>query len=143
MSRITRRASSPTELDDDDVANSKPPKTALASFLYYAETLASPLANPQIQSLLAGGTAGIVSRTLVAPIERVKLLLQVQSVSAAGQPARITTIRGSLIDIVRREGYIGLWKGNSSNCIRVFPASALQFWGYGEIKQWLYGGRSS
>ena len=126
------------DLDSDDAPK---PKGPLASFLHYADTITSPLANPSIQSLLSGGVAGIVSRTLVAPIERVKLLLQVQSVSAAGQPARITTIRGSILDIIQREGYIGLWKGNSSNCIRVFPASALQFWGYGEIKLWLYGDR--
>jgi len=35
------------------------------------------------QDLAAGGTAAAISKTLVAPIERVKLLLQVQAASKA------------------------------------------------------------
>jgi hypothetical protein len=40
------------------------------------ETVADPLAF--VKDLLAGGTAGAISKTAVAPIERVKLLLQTQ-----------------------------------------------------------------
>ena len=133
MSRISRRASDGRDFADE------PPAASTAQQIYAQAS--RPLYNAQVQALLSGGFAGIVSRTAVAPLERVKLLLQVQSISAQGQPPRYTTIGGSLADIIRREGLAGLWRGNSANCIRVFPSSALQFMCYGELKLRLYGGR--
>ena len=101
------------------------------------------LASPAAQSLLSGGVAGIVSRSLVAPLERVKLLLQVQSLSAQGATPRHAprSLGHSLSAIVSQEGVLGLWRGNSANCMRVFPSSALQFFCYGEFKRALYDGR--
>lgn len=110
------------------------------------ESLSTPsppsvLSNPALQSLLAGGIAGVVSRTAVAPVERVKILLQVQSLSARSGAPRYGSVFGSLRSISRAEGVAGLWKGNSANCVRVFPSSALQFWAYPELKRALYGER--
>lgn len=93
------------------------------------------------QSLLAGGTAGIVSRSCVAPIERVKILLQVQSLSAQGQTPRYSGIASSLHSIFKNDGVAGLWKGNGANCVRVFPSSALQFYCYPMWKTTLFGER--
>ena len=90
--------------------------------------LPAAMSSPALHSLLAGGVAGIVSRTTVAPIERVKILLQVQSLSARGDAPRHSSILGSLRTIVRADGVRGLWKGNTANCVRVFPSSAIQFW---------------
>merc|ERR1712096_69928 len=61
------------------------------------------------QDLAAGGTAAAISKTLVAPIERVKLLLQVQAASKA------------------LEGFMSFWRGNMANVIRYFPTQALNF----------------
>ena len=105
------------------------------------QPLQNVLQNPAVQSLLAGGTAGIVSRTAVAPIERVKILLQVQSLSARGHTPRHTSVVGSLHSIVKTEGVGGLWRGNSANCVRVFPSSALQFYCYPQWKLALFGER--
>ena len=99
------------------------------------------LSNSIFQDLFAGGIAGIVSRTAVAPIERVKILLQVQVVSAQGAPLRHTSVLESLKRIVETEGPRGLMKGNAANCVRVFPNSAIQFASYGVLKQELFGSR--
>uniref|UniRef100_A0A1D1Y488 Mitochondrial substrate carrier family protein B n=1 Tax=Anthurium amnicola TaxID=1678845 RepID=A0A1D1Y488_9ARAE len=78
------------------------------------------------KSLAAGGVAGGVSRTAVAPLERLKILLQVQN------PHNIKyngTIQG-LKYIWRSEGFRGLFKGNGTNCARIVPNSAVKFFSY-------------
>ncbi|CAM8911007.1 unnamed protein product [Rhodiola kirilowii] len=78
------------------------------------------------KSLVAGGVAGGVSRTAVAPLERLKILLQVQN------PHNIKyngTIQG-LKYIWRTEGFRGLFKGNGANCARIVPNSAVKFFSY-------------
>ncbi|GLT46627.1 hypothetical protein SLA2020_203710 [Shorea laevis] len=78
------------------------------------------------KSLAAGGVAGGVSRTAVAPLERLKILLQVQN------PHNIKftgTIQG-LKYIWRTEGFRGLFKGNGANCARIIPNSAVKFFSY-------------
>jgi len=80
------------------------------------------------QDLLAGGTAGGISKTLVAPIERVKLLLQVQD--ASDQIAKDKKYKG-IVDAFRRipqeQGFLSFWRGNLANVIRYFPTQALNF----------------
>lgn len=95
-----------------------------------------------LKSLFSGGVAGIVSRTAVAPLERVKILFQVQGLSAQGAPLKHTSILKSLQSLVNAEGFAGLWKGNGANCVRVFPSSAIQFTAYGELKQRLFVGKA-
>ncbi|MCD7450494.1 Mitochondrial adenine nucleotide transporter adnt1 [Datura stramonium] len=85
------------------------------------------------KSLVAGGVAGerpsspsCRSRTAVAPLERLKILLQVQN------PHNIKyngTIQG-LKYIWRTEGFKGLFKGNGTNCARIIPNSAVKFFSY-------------
>ncbi|CAN6809202.1 hypothetical protein Bca4012_003454 [Brassica carinata] len=78
------------------------------------------------KSLFAGGVAGGVSRTAVAPLERMKILLQVQN------PHNIKysgTVQG-LKYIWRTEGVRGLFKGNGTNCARIVPNSAVKFFSY-------------
>ena len=88
----------------------------------------------------SGGIAGAISRTCVAPLERVKILFQVQGLSAAGKPLRHTTIMGSLKDMYRKEGIRGLWKGNGANVYRIVPMSGIQFLAYDTYKDLLFPG---
>lgn len=93
-------------------------------------TMASRLGeslNAAACTLAAGGVAGAVSRTLVAPVERVKILFQVQGLSARGQPLRHTSLTGALRSIWQNEGVVGLFKGNGANVLRILPMSGLQF----------------
>jgi solute carrier family 25 (adenine nucleotide translocator) protein 4/5/6/31 len=78
--------------------------------------------------LLSGGTAAAVSKTAVAPIERVKLLLQVQDASATiAKDQRYKGIIDVLVRVPKEQGFAALWRGNLANVIRYFPTQALNF----------------
>jgi solute carrier family 25 phosphate transporter 23/24/25/41 len=75
----------------------------------------------------AGGLAGAVARTATAPLDRIKLLFQVQAVASSGTSATAYTGVGQAAGkIVREEGFRAFWKGNGTNIIRIFPYSAAQ-----------------
>ncbi|KAF5478124.1 mitochondrial adenine nucleotide transporter ADNT1-like [Juglans microcarpa x Juglans regia] len=89
------------------------------------------------KSLVAGGVAGGVSRTAVAPLERLKILLQVQNPHSIKYNG---TVQG-LKYIWKTEGIRGLFKGNGTNCARIVPNSAVKFFSYEQASRgilWLY-----
>ncbi|EYC09211.1 hypothetical protein Y032_0061g3211 [Ancylostoma ceylanicum] len=78
--------------------------------------------------LLTGGTAAAISKTAVAPIERVKLLLQVQDASKTiAADKRYKGIIDVLVRVPKEQGFLSLWRGNFANVIRYFPTQALNF----------------
>lgn len=83
-----------------------------------------------MKTLFAGGVAGAVSRTVVAPFERIKILFQTQ-----GYPPQYTSVSQALAKIWRDDGLLGYFRGNGVNCVRIFPASALQFYCYETYKR--------
>lgn len=72
-----------------------------------------------LQSFLGGGVAGVVSRTMVSPLERLKILYQVQFVTGFEVKAKYTSQWDSLKLMYREEGWRSFFKGNGANCIRV------------------------
>merc|ERR1712215_480908 len=81
-----------------------------------------------MKDFLAGGIAAGVSKTIVAPIERVKLLLQVQAVSKQLTEAqKYKGIVDCFIRIPKEQGFMAFWRGNLANVIRYFPTQALNF----------------
>ncbi|KAJ1386070.1 Mitochondrial carrier protein [Sesbania bispinosa] len=89
------------------------------------------------KSLVAGGVAGGVSRTAVAPLERLKILLQVQNRHSIKYNG---TIQG-LKYIWKTEGFRGMFKGNGTNCARIVPNSAVKFFSYEQASKgilWLH-----
>jgi solute carrier family 25 (adenine nucleotide translocator) protein 4/5/6/31 len=90
----------------------------------------SGIADPMsfAKDFLAGGISAAISKTAVAPIERVKLLLQVQHVSkqiAADQ--RYKGMVDCFVRIPKEQGVLAYWRGNAANVIRYFPTQALNF----------------
>jgi solute carrier family 25 (mitochondrial adenine nucleotide translocator), member 4/5/6/31 len=74
------------------------------------------------------GFSGILAKTVVAPIERVKLLLQTQKVnSRIAQTKHYSGGISCLKDIIEKEGVMALWRGNTANVIRYFPNQAFNF----------------
>jgi solute carrier family 25 phosphate transporter 23/24/25/41 len=89
---------------------------------------------------IAGGTAGAVARTASAPLDRIKLLFQVQAVPSAGTSATAYTgVWQAAGKILREEGFIAFWKGNGTNIIRIFPYSAAQLMSNDQYKRVLAG----
>lgn len=78
--------------------------------------------------LLTGGTAAAISKTAVAPIERVKILLQVQDAQKTiAVEKRYKGIIDVLVRVPKEQGLVALWRGNLANVIRYFPTQALNF----------------
>lgn len=64
-----------------------------------------------VSLLVAGGLAGIVTKTATAPLERVKILLQLRSMSKITSSAP-RSIVGTMRSVVKDEGFLAFWKGN-------------------------------
>lgn len=87
---------------------------------------------------VAGGAAGAVARTATAPLDRIKLLFQVQAVPSAGTSATAYTGVGQAASkILSEEGVAAFWKGNGTNIIRIFPYSAGQLMSNDQYKRLL------
>lgn len=81
-----------------------------------------------IQDFLVGGISAAISKTCVAPIERVKLLLQNQDASAQiAADQRYKGIVDCFTRVAREQGITSMWRGNLANVIRYFPTQALNF----------------
>eukprot|EP01135_Chromosphaera_perkinsii_P009212 Nk52_evm47s1671 gene=Nk52_evmTU47s1671 len=79
--------------------------------------------------LIAGGIAGAISRTAVAPLIRFKLLCQTQ-----GVPPKYKGLIPGMRLMYKEDGFRGLYRGNGSNVIRIAPTVALQFYFFETIK---------
>lgn len=66
--------------------------------------------------LLIGGTAGIISRTATAPLELYKIQQQNNYLK-----------NSTMKNVLNKEGFRYLWKGNGTNCIRVFPQFSINY----------------
>jgi len=76
---------------------------------------------------LAGGISGAVSKTITAPIERVKLIIQTQDANpkiVSGEVPRYTGIGNCFVRVRSEQGIGAFWRGNATNCIRYFPTQA-------------------
>jgi len=81
------------------------------------------------ENFLLSGVAAVVSKTTVAPIDRVKLVLQTQNERL--KQGRVQKPFAGLVDcsvrILKDEGFLQLWRGNLTNVIRYFFTQALNF----------------
>jgi len=81
-----------------------------------------------ILDFVAGGVSAAVSKTVVAPLERVKLLLQIQD---AHKGIAAADKYNGVVDCFKRvnneQGFLSFWRGNVVNVVRYFPTQALNF----------------
>ncbi|GFR12527.1 calcium-binding mitochondrial carrier protein SCaMC-2-A, partial [Trichonephila clavata] len=82
--------------------------------------------------LVAGGLAGAVSRTCTAPLDRIKVFLQVKG-------SEYNSIRSCLKHMLKEGGVKSLWRGNGINVMKIAPESALKFMAYEQAKRLIRG----
>nr|XP_021507113.1 graves disease carrier protein [Meriones unguiculatus] len=85
-----------------------------------------------LRSFLAGGIAGCCAKTTVAPLDRVKVLLQ-----AHNHHYKHLGVLSTLRAVPKKEGYLGLYKGNGAMMIRIFPYGAIQFMAFEHYKTFI------
>mmetsp|Transcript_9710 Transcript_9710/g.23915 ORF Transcript_9710/g.23915 Transcript_9710/m.23915 type:complete len:310 (-) Transcript_9710:1178-2107(-) len=80
-----------------------------------------------LKDFAIGGTAGGISKTLAAPIERVKLLIQTQDANPrirSGEVPRYTGIGNCFTRVYAEQGMLSFWRGNGANVMRYIPQQA-------------------
>jgi len=83
--------------------------------------------------LVAGGAAGVVSRTGTAPLDRLKVMLQVH-----GSHTKMGIVDG-MKKMIAEGGVKSLWRGNGTNIIKIAPESAAKFGAYEQLKKLIKG----
>ena len=85
-----------------------------------------------LNDLLLGGIVGAIAKTAMAPVERVKLLMQTMESNPDVISGKIKPYSG-MADCFNRtradQGFKSFWRGNLVNCLRYAPqqGSALAF----------------
>ncbi|XP_035471265.1 calcium-binding mitochondrial carrier protein SCaMC-3 isoform X3 [Scophthalmus maximus] len=99
------------------------------------------------RQLVAGAMAGAVSRTGTAPLDRLKVFLQVDirrltvldGVQVHGSMSQGINLWSGLRGMVQEGGIFSLWRGNCINVLKIAPESAIKFMAYEQIK-WVIRG---
>eukprot|EP01068_Selenidium_serpulae_P008307 Selendium_serpulae@DN4950_c0_g2_i1.p1 len=97
------------------------------------KTVPSPATKKQSNfavDFLVGGVSAAISKTAVAPIERVKLILQTQDSIpdiASGKVSKYSGIGNCFARVSKDQGVLSLWRGNLANVVRYFPTQAFNF----------------
>jgi solute carrier family 25 (adenine nucleotide translocator) protein 4/5/6/31 len=77
-------------------------------------------------SFMLGGISGVIAKTICAPIERVKLIMQTQDTNPQ-IIKKYTGMSDCFVRVSKEEGFWALWRGNLANVIRYFPTQAFNF----------------
>ncbi|KAL8464016.1 hypothetical protein ACS0TY_033810 [Phlomoides rotata] len=85
-----------------------------------------------VKELIAGGVAGGVAKTVVAPLERVKILFQTRRAEFQS-----IGLLGSFSKIAKTEGVLGFYRGNGASVARIVPYAALHYMAYEEYRRWI------
>ncbi|XP_028567784.2 mitochondrial adenyl nucleotide antiporter SLC25A23 isoform X1 [Podarcis muralis] len=86
------------------------------------------------KQLIAGAMAGAVSRTGTAPLDRLKVFMQVHA-----SKNNSMNVLGGLRGMIREGGIRSLWRGNGINVLKIAPESAIKFMAYEQIKRAIRG----
>ncbi|XP_061739878.1 mitochondrial adenyl nucleotide antiporter SLC25A24-like [Nerophis ophidion] len=81
------------------------------------------------RQLSAGAMAGAVSRTGTAPLDRMKVFMQVH----ASKSNKISLVSG-FKQMVKEGGVASLWRGNGTNVLKIAPETAIKFMAYEKYK---------
>ena len=81
-----------------------------------------------VKDFTIGGVSAAISKTFIAPVERVKLILQNQDASLQiNESNKYKGMNDWFSRVYKEQGFTSFWRGNVANCIRYFPTQALNF----------------
>ncbi|CAK7199937.1 coenzyme A transporter [Sporothrix eucalyptigena] len=89
------------------------------------------------RSGVAGGVAGSVAKTIVAPLDRVKILFQASNPQFAKYSGSWAGVAHAMRIIYQQDGVMGLYRGHSATLLRVFPYAAVKFIAYEQIRSFI------
>ncbi|XP_030953120.1 mitochondrial carrier protein CoAc2 isoform X2 [Quercus lobata] len=84
------------------------------------------------KELVAGGVAGGIAKSVVAPLERVKILFQTRR-----EEFQSIGLFGSFKKIAKTEGVRGFYRGNGASVARIVPYAALHYMTYEQYRRWI------
>lgn len=94
---------------------------------------------PMNQSCDCRGGSGLIclcaqAKTIVAPLDRVKILFQARSPQYAKYSGSWAGVAATLRDIYHYDGPSGLFRGHSATLLRIFPYAAIKFLAYEQVR---------
>ncbi|CDK29157.1 unnamed protein product [Kuraishia capsulata CBS 1993] len=87
-----------------------------------------------VRSGLAGGVAGSAAKTLIAPLDRVKILFQTSNPHYKKYRGSFRGMFRAVNHIYSNDGVRGLYQGHSATLLRIFPYAAIKFVCYEQIR---------
>lgn len=86
------------------------------------------------RSGIAGGLAACAAKTVVGPLDRVKILFQASNPQFAKYTGSWSGAIRAIRDIYRTDGGRGLFRGHSATLLRIFPYGGIKFLAYEQIR---------
>ncbi|XP_071697905.1 thylakoid ADP,ATP carrier protein, chloroplastic-like [Rutidosis leptorrhynchoides] len=124
---------------------SMPEKKRLPATAEFTPTAAQILKHPlaivalvpkEAALFTAGAIAGAAAKTVTAPLDRIKLIMQTHGLRVGQESAKKTIgFIEAVITVGKQEGVKGYWKGNLAQVIRILPYSAVQLFAYESYKK--------
>lgn len=97
--------------------------------------------NDTFKTLISGGVAGMVAKSVVAPLDRVKINFQTMNPQLSSFSGSIFGTFKALRAIYRASGIRGLYRGHSAMLLRIFPYAAINYSSYEYFRLVLYNGK--
>ena len=88
----------------------------------------------RFKTLIAGGIAGCAAKTIVAPLDRIKILFQTHHQHYIHYQNIRLGYWQALMEIQRNNGVRGLFRGHSATLLRIFPYAGVKFMAYEQFK---------
>lgn len=87
-----------------------------------------------VRSGVAGGIASCAAKTVVAPLDRVKILFQASNPQFQKYTGSFAGAMRAMRDIYKSDGGRGLFRGHSATLLRIFPYGGIKFLAYEQIR---------
>lgn len=117
-----------------------PTSTPTAAQLFKHPLALVALVPKDISLFTAGAVAGAAAKSVTAPLDRIKLLMQTHGLRVGEESAKKAIGFIEAITLIgKEEGLKGYWKGNLPQVIRIIPYSAVQLFAYETYKKLFRG----